>query len=35
MRALGGGRLSFDTATPVAVFGDYLAALSMSCAPPS
>lgn len=24
MRALGGGRLSFDTATPVAVFGDYL-----------
>lgn len=27
MRALGGGRLSFDTATPVAVFGDYLAAL--------
>lgn len=27
MRALGGGRLSFDTATPVAVFGEYLAAL--------
>lgn len=27
MRALGGGRLSFDTATPVNVFGDYLAAL--------
>jgi len=27
MRALGGGRLSFDTATPVAVFGDYLAKL--------
>ena len=27
MRALGGGRLSFDTATPVKVFGDYLAAL--------
>lgn len=27
MRARGGGRLSFDTATPVAVFGDYLAAL--------
>ena len=27
MRVLGGGRLSFDTATPVAVFGDYLAAL--------
>jgi len=27
MRALGGGRLSFDTATPVAVFGDYLAEL--------
>lgn len=27
MRALGGGRLSFDTATPVAVFGDYLADL--------
>lgn len=24
MRALGGGRLSFDTATPVAVFGAYL-----------
>lgn len=24
MRALGGGRLSFDTATPVAVFGEYL-----------
>lgn len=24
MRALGGGRLSFDTATPVGVFGDYL-----------
>jgi FAD/FMN-containing dehydrogenase len=28
MRALGGGRLSFDTATPVAVFGDYLAQLA-------
>lgn len=27
MRALGGGRLSFDTATPVAVFGEYLAVL--------
>jgi FAD/FMN-containing dehydrogenase len=27
MRTLGGGRLSFDTATPVAVFGDYLATL--------
>lgn len=27
MRELGGGRLSFDTATPVAVFGDYLAGL--------
>ena len=27
MRQLGGGRLSFDTATPVAVFGDYLAEL--------
>ncbi|MBL6750546.1 MAG: FAD-binding oxidoreductase [Nevskia sp.] len=27
MRALGGGRLSFDTAAPVAVFGNYLAAL--------
>ena len=27
MRALGGGRLSFDTATPVAVFGNYLAVL--------
>lgn len=27
MRARGGGRLSFDTATPVAVFGDYLAEL--------
>jgi FAD/FMN-containing dehydrogenase len=27
MRALGGGRLSFDTAAPVAVFGDYLKAL--------
>jgi FAD/FMN-containing dehydrogenase len=30
MRALGGGRLSFDTATPVAVFGDYLAALEQA-----
>jgi FAD/FMN-containing dehydrogenase len=29
-RALGGGRLSFDTATPVAVFGDYLAALEQA-----
>lgn len=28
MRALGGGRLSFDTATPVAVFGDYLERLA-------
>ncbi len=28
MRALGGGRLSFDTATPVAVFGDYLTQLA-------
>ncbi len=27
LRALGGGRLAFDTATPVEVFGDYLAAL--------
>lgn len=27
MRASGGGRLSFDTATPVAVFGEYLAVL--------
>ncbi|MDB5985060.1 MAG: FAD-binding oxidoreductase [Nevskia sp.] len=27
MRKLGGGRLSFDTATPVNVFGDYLATL--------
>lgn len=27
MKALGGGRLAFDTATPVEVFGDYLAAL--------
>ena len=27
MRRRGGGRLSFDTATPVAVFGDYLAEL--------
>ena len=27
MKALGGGRLAFDTATPVAVFGDYLADL--------
>jgi len=27
MRALGGGRLAFDTATPVECFGDYLAAL--------
>lgn len=27
MRKLGGGRLSFDTATPVKLFGDYLAAL--------
>lgn len=27
MRKLGGGRLSFDTATPVAVFGDYLKVL--------
>jgi len=27
MRLLGGGRLSFDTATPVKVFGEYLAAL--------
>lgn len=28
MRALGGGRLSFDTATPVARFGDYLERLA-------
>ncbi len=27
MKALAGGRLAFDTATPVEVFGDYLAAL--------
>ena len=27
MRALGGGRLAFDTATPVECFGEYLAAL--------
>jgi FAD/FMN-containing dehydrogenase len=27
MRARGGGRLAFDTATPTAVFGDYLAEL--------
>ncbi|WP_292998979.1 FAD-binding oxidoreductase [Nevskia sp.] len=27
MRELGGGRLSFDTATPVSVFGDYLKVL--------
>lgn len=27
MKALGGGRLAFDTATPVELFGDYLAAL--------
>ena len=27
MKSLGGGRLAFDTATPVEVFGDYLAAL--------
>lgn len=27
MRQLGGGRLAFDTATPIAVFGDYLDAL--------
>lgn len=27
MKALGGGRLAFDTATPLEVFGDYLAAL--------
>ena len=32
MRALGGGRLSFDTATPVAVFGNYLAALAQRLA---
>lgn len=30
MKSLGGGRLAFDTATPVAVFGDYLAALEAS-----
>ena len=30
MKALGGGRLAFDTATPVAVFGDYLATLEAS-----
>jgi FAD/FMN-containing dehydrogenase len=32
MRALGGGRLSFDTATPVAVFGDYLDRLAREIA---
>jgi FAD/FMN-containing dehydrogenase len=30
MKALGGGRLAFDTATPVEVFGEYLAALEAS-----
>lgn len=30
MKALGGGRLAFDTATPIARFGDYLAALEAS-----
>ena len=30
MKALGGGRLAFDTATPVEVFGDYLAALEIA-----
>lgn len=33
MRVLGGGRLSFDTATPVAVFGAYLAALEAALRP--
>lgn len=33
MRALGGGRLSFDTATPLARFGDYLEALRADLAP--
>ncbi len=32
MRKLGGGRLSFDTATPVARFGDYLDALQRALA---
>lgn len=32
MRVLGGGRLSFDTAAPVAVFGDYLAVLERELA---
>lgn len=32
MRSLGGGRLAFDTATPVACFGDYLAALEAELA---
>ncbi|HKY52626.1 MAG TPA: FAD-binding oxidoreductase [Candidatus Limnocylindria bacterium] len=32
MRALGGGRLSFDTATPVAVFGEYLDRLARELA---
>lgn len=32
MRRRGGGRLSFDTATPVAEFGDYLAALEAELA---
>lgn len=30
MRTRGGGRLAFDTATPTAVFGDYLAGLEAS-----
>lgn len=32
LRQLGGGRLSFDTATPVARFGDYLEALAAELA---
>ncbi len=32
MRRLGGGRLSFDTVTPLRVFGDYLDALRLSLA---
>lgn len=32
MRALGGGRLSFDTATPLACFGEYLDALAATLA---
>lgn len=32
MKHLGGGRLAFDTATPIAQFGDYLQALEQSLA---